>query len=67
MFSKVSKYEKSPFFVLKKKISLWDFPHGLAVKNPPWNAGDMGSIPGQEAKTPHVMDQLKPHNATTGA
>ena len=23
-----------------------DFPHGTVVKNPPANAGDMGSIPG---------------------
>ena len=59
--------KKVLFLFKKKKISLWDFPHGLAVKNPPWNAGDMGSIPGQETKIPHVMDQLRPHNATTGA
>ena len=24
----------------------WDFPGGTVVKNPPANAGDMGSIPG---------------------
>ena len=32
-----------------------DFPGGPVVKNPPSNAGDMGSIPGQEAKIPHAM------------
>ena len=30
------------------------------VKNPPSNAGDAGSIPGQETKIPHVVGQLKP-------
>ena len=28
------------------KSNLGDFPGGTAVKNPPANAGDMGSIPG---------------------
>ena len=27
--------------------SLWGFPGGSVVKNPPANAGDMGPIPGQ--------------------
>ena len=27
---------------------LWGFPRGSMVKNPPANAGDMGSSPGQE-------------------
>ena len=26
--------------------NLWGFPDGSVVKNPPTNAGDMGSIPG---------------------
>ena len=34
----------------KKKLLLeiifWDFPGGAVVKNPPANAGDMGSSPG---------------------
>ena len=25
---------------------LWGFPGGLLVKNPPTNAGDLGSVPG---------------------
>ena len=35
------------------------------VKNPPYNAGDMGSILGQGTKIPHAMGQLSPHAATT--
>ena len=31
-----------------------DFPGGPVVKNPPSNAGDMGSIPGQGNKIPHA-------------
>ena len=31
--------------VLQKQINR-DFPGGTVVKNPPANAGDMGSIPG---------------------
>ena len=30
---------------LKYKKNSWDFPGGTAVKNPPANAGDTGSIP----------------------
>ena len=30
------------------------------VKNPPYNAGDMGSIPGQGTKIPHATGQLSP-------
>ena len=29
-----------------KEYSLWGFPGGAVVKNPPANAGDMGSSPG---------------------
>ena len=29
-----------------KLIRSWDFPGGAVVKNPPANAGDMGSSPG---------------------
>ena len=44
-----------------------DFPGGPVVKNSPSNAEEVGSIPGQETKIPHAVDQLRPHNATTGA
>ena len=32
---------------------MWDFPSGLVVKNPPFSAGDVGSIPGRGTKVPH--------------
>ena len=43
-----------------------DFPGGPVVKNPPYNAGDTGSIPGQRTKIPHAAGQLSPC-ATTRA
>ena len=33
---------------------MWDFPGGPMVKNPPSNAGDMGSISGLGTKIPHA-------------
>ena len=41
-----------------------DIPDGPVVKNPHSNAGDVGSIPGQEAKIPHATGQLRPHTTT---
>ena len=35
------------------------------VKNPPCNAGDSGSIPGQGTKIPHAVGQLSPWAETT--
>ena len=35
------------------------------VKNPPYNAGDVGLIPGQETKIPHAAGQLSPSATTT--
>ena len=35
------------------------------VKNPPYNAGYAGSIPGQGTKTPHAAGQLSPSATTT--
>ena len=35
------------------------------VKNPPCNAGDVGSIPGQGTKIPHAVKQPSLSNATT--
>ena len=43
----------------------WNFPGGPVVKNPPSNAGDAGSIPGQETKIPHATGQLSLRAATT--
>ena len=39
-----------------------DFPGGPVVKNPPCNAGDMGSIPGGGTRIPHAMGQPASHN-----
>ena len=40
--------------IFKIFASLWDFPGGPVVKNPPYNAGDTGSIPGQGTKILHA-------------
>ena len=40
------------------KIRIRDFPGGPVVTNPPSNAGDLGSIPGQGTKIPHAAGQL---------
>ena len=42
-----------------------DFPGGPVVKNPPYNAGDTGSIPGQGTKIPHAVGQISPCATTT--
>ena len=48
----------------KKKL-LQDFPGGPVVKNPPANAGDTGSIPGQESKVPQATRHLGPLTTAT--
>ena len=42
-----------------------DFPDGPVVKNLPYNAKNMGSIPGQGAKIPHATEQLSLCATTT--
>ena len=42
-----------------------DFPGGPVVKNPPPNAGDASSIPGQGTKIPHAAGQLSLRATTT--
>ena len=42
-----------------------DFPGGPLAKNPPFNAGDLGSIPGQGTKIPRAMGQLSLCAVTT--
>ena len=37
-----------------------DFPDGPVVKNPPYNTGDLGLIPGQGTKIPYATGQLSP-------
>ena len=49
--------------LIKKKKR--DFPDGPVVKNLPYNAKDMGSIPGQGAKIPHATEQLSLCATTT--
>ena len=44
-----------------------DFPGGPVVKNPPCNAGDVGSIPGLGTKTLHSVERLSLFTATTEA
>ena len=43
----------------------WDFPGVPVVKNPPSNAGDVGSIPGRGIKNPLATGQLSPRVTTT--
>ena len=42
----------------------WGFPGGPGVKNLPWNAGDLGSIPGWGTRIPHAEEQLSLRAAT---
>ena len=42
-----------------------DFPGGPVVKNPLYNAGNAGSIPGQGTGIPHATGQLGQHATTT--
>ena len=42
-----------------------DFPGGPVVKNPPYNAGDAGSIPGGGTGIPHAAEQQSPCATTT--
>ena len=48
-----------------QKIMFWNFPGGSGVKNPPSNAGDIGSIPGWEIRIPPAPVQLNPCAPTT--
>ena len=48
-----------------KAIKSWDFPGGPVVKNPPYNAGDVVSIPGQGTRIPRAARQLSPRVTTT--
>lgn len=41
------------------------FPGGTEDTNPPANAGDTDSIPGQGTRSPHVEEQLSPCSKTT--
>ena len=43
------------------------FPGGPVVKNPLWNLGNTGSIPGQGTKVPQTTEQLSLSTATSGS
>ena len=47
------KKEGNPIIVTKQEYL--DVPGGTVLKNLPANAGDMGSIPGQETKILHAV------------
>ena len=47
------------------KIPVRDFPGGPVSKNPPCNAGDVGSISGLGTKIPHTTEQLSPRVTAT--
>ena len=51
----------------KNKMTVRDFPGGPVVKNLPYNAGDVGSVPGQGTKIPHATGQLSPRTTTTSS
>ena len=44
-----------------------DLLGGPVVNNPPSNAEDLGSIPGQGTKSPHDSGQLSQQTAARGA
>ena len=49
--------------IFKTRV-LWDFPGGPIAKNPPSNAGDASSNPGQGTQKPLVTGQLSPLTPT---
>ena len=52
---------------LVRNANIGGFPGGPVVKNIPSNAGDMGSIPGQENKFPYAVGHLSPCATARGA
>ena len=48
-----------------KECAFFNFPGSPGVKNPPLNAGDSGSIPGQGTKTLQAVGQLSQYATTT--
>ena len=64
-WGRVSKRKRRRGWGLRVNGGGGDFPGGPVVKNPPYNAGDAGSIPGQGTKIPNAAGQLSPHATTT--
>ena len=55
-----------PATVCRSKRSLWrGLPWWSVIKNPPWNEGNAGLIPGWGPKRPHAMEKLSLHPTTT--
>ena len=56
-YSAFHSFNQSSTILCKMDIQFTDrdFPDGPVVKNPPSTAGDVGSIPGQQTKIPHVV------------
>ena len=50
---------------MKGKKKKRDLPGGPVVKNPPFNAGEMGSFPGCGTRVPYTMEQLSLSSTTT--
>ena len=53
------------FNLVNTRLTVGNFPGGPVVKNPPSNAGDVGSIPDRGTKIPHAAGQLSPRATTT--
>ena len=51
-------YTAIPF--IKEFVLALGFPGGSVGRESACNAGDVGSIPGWETKTPHAVGQLRP-------
>lgn len=49
--------------ILYRITGLRDLPSGQMVSNPPYNAGDVSSIPSQGTKTPPEAVQLSQHHS----
>ena len=51
---KSSKFDEVWLWVLIKRQRYRDFPCGPVIETPPYNAGDLGLIPGQGTKILHT-------------
>ena len=60
-------FQLEPFHLYSffhQKLPFLDFPGDPAVKSPPCNAGDVGSILGWGTKIPQAAEKLSTHTAT---
>ena len=46
------KVQRFPYIIYKQLLQISVFLDGSVIKNPPANAGDMGSIPGEDWEDP---------------